>query len=151
MWSNRLCIARPQLGLKKWSFELDLHLTAANLMNGLGCIFMLDFEGTVEDMLIAEGSVCLPDQPLSTARPFFTIFIIFTLYSSWIFVSKAFLLKTREKKKKKDFYNAGSSGILWDQKIIRQILHALYGSVLFRENAPTIKTKHLSAANHKIC
>lgn len=45
MWPKRLCIARLQLGLKKWSFELDLHLTMVNLMNRLACIFTLDFEG----------------------------------------------------------------------------------------------------------
>lgn len=61
MWSNRLCIARLQLGLKKGSFELDLYLTTENLMNGLGCVFTLDFEGTMEYVLIAEGSVSSPE------------------------------------------------------------------------------------------
>lgn len=48
-------------GSEERILELDLHLTTENLMNGLGCVFMLDFEGTVEYMLIAEGSVCSSD------------------------------------------------------------------------------------------
>lgn len=40
------------------SFELDLHLTMANLMNGLGCIFALNFEGT-KCSLLREVSISL--------------------------------------------------------------------------------------------
>lgn len=45
-------------GSEEGSFELDLHLTMANLMNGLGCIFALDFEGT-KCSLLREVSVSL--------------------------------------------------------------------------------------------